>query len=740
MADRYSYSIDAQDRTKGAVRSAQRGLEGLNRSVKSIDGAITKLTGGLAAMAGVAGIGALVNSMSQSIDRLGKLSSQLGITAQDVRELGLAAELSGVSQDQLSVALATIQKNAGDAARGTGEAQVAFRELGINAEYFATLGVDDQLELVADRFGRLTTDSQRTNTAMKLFGESGRALIPLLNGGSAGIAGMREEARKLGGTLTQDGVRSVEAMNDAFSKMKYAITSQIQIAFAELAPEIEQGINRAIEWIKDNGPDIMSGLGAVIKSVGNVVKWVADKWDYLKWAVLGVTLGMSGLIPVVFKAIETTAGMVKIFGALIRHSGDLAKGVVGVKQFFGAWQSAIVLLAGKGYKAAQVLVSIGATLKAIPIWLMSFGPALLAITAGVSAIVYGLKKWYDHSQEQKRALEEQREQLRLAREEMDDYAESMKAMSAGTALVALSVDRNTLSAQLKELETQRDLMLTARRTYLVEFGETLKLITKPLSEEEISVLEDLERQIDHLKARLEQIKGLTEEVEEKFSALTEEVAYEVKFSPATLEEEEARVKAIADAWKEAKEEILGYIESQIPDEYDGNDPLPPQDQPPAWLDEVTLAAKTLRDAGNEFIGTMSSGMADIFRDGSIGWDMKFQELGRNFGHIMAQATRNWIAYMVEEMSRRLAALAAKKVIGGILGAIASAIHPSAGAIVQGIFDMQQNSVAIDGGGRSLDGAPQVVFQSVIPPSQNELRRAGYVINDSFVANRRFRLA
>ena len=88
--NRLQFDINAKDKTKRAFSSLKRGLKGVSK-------AIFNMKTGLAAVAGVAGLGLLIRNSLISIDKLGKLSRQVFISTERLGAFRLSAELGGPS-------------------------------------------------------------------------------------------------------------------------------------------------------------------------------------------------------------------------------------------------------------------------------------------------------------------------------------------------------------------------------------------------------------------------------------------------------------------------------------------------------------------------------------------------------------------------------------------------------------------------------------------------------------------
>ncbi|WP_447407521.1 hypothetical protein, partial [Clostridium perfringens] len=70
------------------------------------------------------------------------------------------------------------------------------------------------LNEVSERFAKLQDGPIKTAAAMALFGKAGADLIPLLNGGSASIKEMTDEAKALGLEISSTTGAAAEQFND----------------------------------------------------------------------------------------------------------------------------------------------------------------------------------------------------------------------------------------------------------------------------------------------------------------------------------------------------------------------------------------------------------------------------------------------------------------------------------------------------------------------------------------------
>lgn len=227
-------TIRAFDKTSKALSSASAG-------VRKVGGAVLSAKTAIVGLVGAAGFGALIKSGLAAGDSLAKTADKIGVTTEALAGMRHAAELTGVSTQTMDMALQRFTRRASEAAIGTGEAQGALKELGINAEDLVKLPLDKQMEVVADAMGGLSTQSDRVRIAMKLFDSEGVALVNTLGGGSAALREMIAEADHLGLALSRTDTAQIEAANDAFTRAKGVITgltNQFTVAFAPVLEAI----------------------------------------------------------------------------------------------------------------------------------------------------------------------------------------------------------------------------------------------------------------------------------------------------------------------------------------------------------------------------------------------------------------------------------------------------------------------------------------------------------------------
>ena len=218
-----------------ASKTAQKRMKEIEKTAAQVGKAV-----GLAFVAAAGAIAYGVKGAIDRMDEIAKSAQKVGITTESFSKLAYAANLSGVEVGNIESALAKLAKTQDMAAQGSKEQLEYFRALEIefdNAD--GTLrATDEVLADIADRFEKLPDGSSKTAAAMALLGRSGAQLIPLLNGGSKGLAEMGQELENLGGVVTPEAAKQAEQFNDDLTRLQVAVDGVWQGIASRLLPDL----------------------------------------------------------------------------------------------------------------------------------------------------------------------------------------------------------------------------------------------------------------------------------------------------------------------------------------------------------------------------------------------------------------------------------------------------------------------------------------------------------------------
>lgn len=195
---------------------------GLQTAVDKLDGFSAS---GAAAVTVVGGlVGALASStmdMSKTADDLLTLSTQTGLTTDQLQEFEYASELVDVSTDTLQGSLVKLTNNMQTAATGTGSAAEAFKTLKVkvaDSQGHLKNNYDVFLQTI-DALGKMKNETERDALAMDIFGKSATDLNPLIEAGSGKLKELAEQAHEVGYVVDNETLQSFGELDDAMQKL-----------------------------------------------------------------------------------------------------------------------------------------------------------------------------------------------------------------------------------------------------------------------------------------------------------------------------------------------------------------------------------------------------------------------------------------------------------------------------------------------------------------------------------------
>jgi|MGYP003624552750 hypothetical protein len=293
MAENVSIVIKAFDKTKPAFGA-------VGKSLKGVTSAIFSMRTALIGVAGVAGFGYLIKSSLNATDTLSKTANKIGTTTEALGGLRYAAEITGVATNTMDMALQRFTRRTAEAAKGTGEAKGAIKELGLNAQELNKMPLDQRMIALADAFGKVDNESDQLRLAFKLFDSEGAALVNTLALGSDGLKELLGEAKLLGLTMSTAAAQGVEKANDSITKL-LSLGKGLRDQFAAaLAPAIETMVKAFTAYIlkiqeakggieafaKSMAVSFLNGVKAVILSLdtmlGTVSKFFNKATGFIK--------------------------------------------------------------------------------------------------------------------------------------------------------------------------------------------------------------------------------------------------------------------------------------------------------------------------------------------------------------------------------------------------------------------------------------------------------------------------
>ena len=215
--------------------------------VKSV---MTGMVGKVAALAGVGGMIMLGKRALETGDIIHKLNLRLGISTETLSELQHVSNLSGVSFQTTAKSYQKMSENISDAAMGIGTAKDSIADLNMDLSTLHAMSPEKQFEAIADAMTGVVNQSDKIRIAADIFGGRGVEMLQIMDKGASGIREMRDQAQRLGMTLSQDAANSIAAFNDAMERFKGAVMGAARSIMAGLGPELTS----LVDWLGEKIP------------------------------------------------------------------------------------------------------------------------------------------------------------------------------------------------------------------------------------------------------------------------------------------------------------------------------------------------------------------------------------------------------------------------------------------------------------------------------------------------------
>ena len=261
----------------------------------------------------------MTKEAASNADDLLTLASVTGTTTDSVQELNYMADLTDVSFDRIKDSLKETTNKMQEAATGTGDAYEAYKRLKV--EITNTDGslrsAQDVFYDTIDALGEMKNKTERDALAMDLMSESAQELNPLIELGSEKMQEYAQEAHDMGYVLDRDALKSLQAVDDAYSRLQNTQEGVKNQLSAEFAPYLEEFYGDVTTMVKDGGKalkdsGIVDSFGMLLDTVGDILNPMSDL--------------SNNRVPALTKALQPLAKVM----ALIADAAELIKGVVNI--------------------------------------------------------------------------------------------------------------------------------------------------------------------------------------------------------------------------------------------------------------------------------------------------------------------------------------------------------------------------------------------------------------------------
>lgn len=408
----------AGDSVVGALRivlgadtaSFEDGMKGAGKTLEDF-ASKAKIAGtaiGVALSGAIIGLGVSLKNAVDQADKLGKLSQSMGVPVEQLSQMSLAAQLSGVSIEALAKSFSILNKNMVDASgNAKTEAARAFQAMGISVKDAGGNLKSAQQVIVemAGKFQGYSDGAAKSALATATLGKSGAALVPMLNAGADGLKRMMDEADALGLTIDTKTAKAASQFNDNLNLMGKIWDGMVMKVTAALLPAFTQLTGAFLEIGRN---------GSLVANTTNLI-----------------TSAIQGAITIAFTGVTVFERLGAEFVALVNlmKSDNLANTKVMWEEFVNEGKETGAALAGLGPKIKQFWDDASA----------AAARAALTVNKSVTPIIAGAKtgeevidSFLASQAKQSAKMQATAEGLTMTTAEAESYKVSLEAITLAT--------------------------------------------------------------------------------------------------------------------------------------------------------------------------------------------------------------------------------------------------------------------------------------------------------------------
>lgn len=274
---------------QAAGRDAAKGIANQWRQARGELASFKGMVAGVLAAMAVRTIATQWQEWADQLVAVARASDQLGTSVESLQAMEHAGATAGVSLEQVSKALLTLQKNAGLARSGSAAQAEQFRALGLAT----TSLVGDQQDAVqvfatvADKLVTIHDQGERTRLVLALFGEAGANLVPLLSKGGDAIRKMAAEQGAAGVLFRREQLGKVEAYQASLAKLRLAFDDFGKTLVEKFAPTVGILIDGLASDFTFNSAEMTAALLGVAEAMVKVTEWLVTLFGVVHKAAVG---------------------------------------------------------------------------------------------------------------------------------------------------------------------------------------------------------------------------------------------------------------------------------------------------------------------------------------------------------------------------------------------------------------------------------------------------------------------
>jgi hypothetical protein len=297
-----TYTIDFAAAIARLTEGTRRGASSVKQMADEMESATSFARNAVLALAAALGVNSFkewIQGASEAGDQAGKTSDRFGILTEKLIGMQYAVALAGGQNESFANALRSMNSAALEAAQGSAEMQNVFRLLGIDAETFLRLPVDQQFTLMIDRLHGMENAGLRNAVAQKALGRSYGELMGIIAEGSGALHKAQEDAEAFGTAINRVDAAKLEIANDSIKRAQEAskgLGTTIAIAVAPVVKLLADRFSDAAKESRGFRDEVTQGMEIAANSVAGGI-WFVERLQFAYAALkYGAGLAIDGII------------------------------------------------------------------------------------------------------------------------------------------------------------------------------------------------------------------------------------------------------------------------------------------------------------------------------------------------------------------------------------------------------------------------------------------------------------
>jgi hypothetical protein len=328
-----STKLDKFDKSVDQLKS---NLNDLSKKAKMAIGVITAATGAITALS---------LSTARAVQTTSELSTQIGVSADDLRTLEFAAQGAGLKTDALTNSLLRFSTMLGQAKISRKGTSNEFKALGIDIQN-ANGQTKDTISLYREaalKLNSMNDQAKKSAISYRLFGTANVDLTKFLTQSNESLVNQLNSVRALTYEIDDNAINASKKFIKSWTDAKTIFTSvkdEISLRFMPVLDEllggfkdwfivnkdlIKQNIDRTVSGIATTFKFLYNAVSIILTPVTKFVEMVGGLENALK--ILSATLAIR-FIPKVLLAASALKGL--SFASAISSAGLLTKAIGGV--------------------------------------------------------------------------------------------------------------------------------------------------------------------------------------------------------------------------------------------------------------------------------------------------------------------------------------------------------------------------------------------------------------------------